>query len=1202
MKGKKILATLVVLAMLLATMVVLKEMDVKFEASAIPGYDWWGYPTNTTTSGLMYSTSPQDVVINTTGLTQGNSYYLYFPKYSGYYGTSYNLTWKRYTGVGNNYITVATVGVEETFSGVVLNRSGLWVVAGVSAVPNASDAATFASTIDKHFWVNTSSVFSLSASPDEVYYGLNETIGFNVTHEGSGTDSIVDIRRESTEDPITSGIKRTGGDGEVTLSTNWQNRLTAAGNYTVVAYWDIDGPTQNLYDIYGYNYTHGWSKSNNGNIDPANTSADYYNYALCGPWDPPEHNSTYLSPAIWVHSGVPTTSIPTANETMYWSFDGEVNISVHNYDGTNISTLSVKVFNSDDVDVTANLTVNSATAYRGYIKISNNTWGVDQDQHTFGTNGTWYAYIFSDLDGDGDATNREWTEEWNTTVEFQVSSAPGVQFKWVDDGSGDLGETGERRTDGVIPRIPSLAEQPIDIRFQIIGDDHTYYGDEASSDAAAPYEKGENITISGDSLFLSSKTLDKLDGVSYSSGIWTVPITPTMALNGGEITISSSWSDYGSLTETLHIGGESVNGTIVTISPNVFIIDKNLTITVTVTDSINAGYGYTNAQVWLRWVGEDNRTLFGSSDGILSYKNGGGSTAGEYTFFVNKSMQTTNQTAVYGSIMAPRNISAYVALYRGGTTGSTPEGYVYGYALAEMKPISDLKVTAEAAASASTSTLMAGKKYSKMWFNTTTVDATGNLTGYPADSGLKVRIYNDTGVDVTADIGSLTTSDTDGKANKTATNEFLQKPGTYTVHAYNNTHNSEGNNATLIVQPVDVTSTISEFIWNVDKNISATFTIKYNEELLNGTLRIDNMTAIGTSYNKTWTNCSFAPSIGSTGGSDTAGNVSKQISITNGVVTINNITANFLPGTASRENITMYFKPKSGAWARTSGIFPVKIADVTASPSSIAYNEPTELEVTVTGRGAGLGNVFVSIMIPGLTGEMNTTTLADGTATFAFTPPTTGEITIAIENRTSDTKVPVTSWKLYIDVPSAAGENVDFTVTIRNGTATGAAVADAAVTFNRETKTTDASGQVTFTAPAVVTFREFSISASKEGHAEGITTIMILNIPKLIIVVQGEVSAGSTFDVIIADDVGNAVVGATITINNNIFTTGANGIATVTAPSEEGTYTISATFPGYTDADPLTIEIEAGGIPGFELLTLIAAIGVAFILLRRRRK
>jgi len=31
------------------------------------------------------------------------------------------------------------------------------------------------------------------------------------------------------------------------------------------------------------------------------------------------------------------------------------------------------------------------------------------------------------------------------------------------------------------------------------------------------------------------------------------------------------------------------------------------------------------------------------------------------------------------------------------------------------------------------------------------------------------------------------------------------------------------------------------------------------------------------------------------------------------------------------------------------------------------------------------------------------------------------------------------------------------------------------------------------------------------------------------------------------------------------------------------------------------MKIKAGSIPGFELLTLVAAIGVAFILLRRRR-
>ena len=64
----------------------------------------------------------------------------------------------------------------------------------------------------------------------------------------------------------------------------------------------------------------------------------------------------------------------------------------------------------------------------------------------------------------------------------------------------------------------------------------------------------------------------------------------------------------------------------------------------------------------------------------------------------------------------------------------------------------------------------------------------------------------------------------------------------------------------------------------------------------------------------------------------------------------------------------------------------------------------------------------------------------------------------------------------------------------------------------------------------------------------------------------------------------------------------AGGVVTITAPSTEGSYPVTATFPGY-DAVSATVTVaKGGGIPGFELLTLIAAIGVAFLLLRRRRK
>jgi len=113
---------------------------------------------------------------------------------------------------------------------------------------------------------------------------------------------------------------------------------------------------------------------------------------------------------------------------------------------------------------------------------------------------------------------------------------------------------------------------------------------------------------------------------------------------------------------------------------------------------------------------------------------------------------------------------------------------------------------------------------------------------------------------------------------------------------------------------------------------------------------------------------------------------------------------------------------------------------------------------------------------------------------------------------------------------------------------------------------------------------------------------MIVNIPKLIIAIAGEVKEGQAFTLTIADDKGGPVIGATVKFEGKDYTTGAGGTVTITAPSKAGDYPITASFPGYeTISTTVTVE-KGGGIPGFELLTLIAAIGVAFLLLRRRRK
>ncbi|MEM0492779.1 MAG: hypothetical protein QXS02_02310 [Candidatus Thermoplasmatota archaeon] len=1169
MYGKKILAMLVVCTMIISTMVILKELNVEFvekaQAINIPGFNTWGISK----TKLEYDASEEvNPVINTSTLAI-STYYVYYPVYYRS-GSTYNLTWRQKTTGGSPvtlHVTDNSSTASKTFnSSFVLNVTGIWILANkvhinAGRVVNASNLAN-TSLKWGWFWVNSSKDFDIDISDggEEALYGLNETITITVTQDGNSVGCWIDIYNETNKKLVFHTYK---SNGVLTFNGDWMNNFTFAGNYTVHAYRDKDTPEEGYSDKYPYFFNESYGKTG--------ITAAYYTYSVCGPWDPPEVNGTKKT--IRVKPGEPTTSIPDKNATMYWGCAGQVNISIKDYDGNNLSGMKVYVYNSNEENVTSYVKI--GYNYTGYIHLNSSAWG----KPNWGDNGTWYVYIWKDTNSDlrynnSRCINREYAEEWNTTVEFTVESPPSIRWKWIDDD----GVASTKDNDGVIPAVPAIANQPLQIKFQIINGTGGYYGAGASD----PHkDKGKNITISGDALYLPT-TLDKIPSgaVNYSGGTWTVKLIPTMNLNGGEITFTVNWEGCGSLTETLTVGGTELNGTIVSISPTEFLFDENVTFTVTVKNAV--GTPFSNAEVYLHYVYDSNCTLIDSAHGgLIARKLGGGSPTGEYTFLFNTTQQKTNQTNAYSSIKAPRNISAYVKLYTGGSVT-----YMYGYALAKMKPRNELKVTV------TPSTVMAGEKISKMYFNTTIVDSTGNKTGYPKDTDLKVRIYNSTGKDVTGSIGSLSSTSLDGKANKTVTSVYFTKPGTYTVYAYNNTYNSEGYNATLIVEAVDVSCDVSEFIWNVDKNISATFTVKYNGQPVNGTLRLFNITDAGT-YNRTWVNYTSDPS-----------NNYIDLTVTDGVATMHNITANNLETGRAQQNITFEFKPKtsSSAYAKANGMVPVKIADVTPSPRTLPYNKPAELRILVSGRGTGLEDVFVSIVVPGLSGQMNSTTDADGYVTFAFTPPTTGDIRIKIENRTSSTKVKVTAWSLYIDVDSQVNEGETLTITVRNGTATGSGVADVDVIFNRETKKTGSDGKVSFTAPSVTSDRVYTIVASKEGYAEDTTTVTVLNVKKLIIALSSnEVTAGSSFAVTIADDTGSPVVGATVTLDGKTYMSGVGGQATLTAPSKTGDYQITATFTGYKSADPVTITVKPGGVPGFELLTLIVALGVAFILLRRRR-
>jgi hypothetical protein len=227
-----------------------------------------------------------------------------------------------------------------------------------------------------------------------------------------------------------------------------------------------------------------------------------------------------------------------------------------------------------------------------------------------------------------------------------------------------------------------------------------------------------------------------------------------------------------------------------------------------------------------------------------------------------------------------------------------------------------------------------------------------------------------------------------------------------------------------------------------------------------------------------------------------------------------------------------------------------------------------------------------------------------GRVQFSITAEASGDIVIYLENETDpDNEFVITASArktMTISLNPSVDEGKTFTVEAKSN---GVLITDTTVTFTFDGQTWPTNtGVATLTAPAVSTSITYPITATAEGYATATgAIIMVLNIPKLIVAVSGEVKAGQTFTLTIADDTGAAVIGATVTFEGTTYTSGAGGVVTITAPSKEGSYPVTATFPGY-DPVSATVTVEkGGGIPGFELLTLIAAIGVAFLLLRRRR-
>ena len=1167
--GSKTLSIFVVVAMLISALAVTL---LPTAAAAVPCKDkvWEGIGNstgnfvNTSTSDLYYGNT---VTIEFNGSVLNNvngDIYLYHPGYtygpiSGYY--AYNVTWTPWGKILYNTGTGKWVA-----SNVNLNYSGMWVVCNVSsgAVPtvekaNMSDMTFYYSTagwqnILGWFWVNSTKYYTVTVSPSKIHYDKNESVTITVKHGDQEVGGAwVDIRKN---DDLIWHKHMTAGTW--TFNPYDYTHNNGAGVYNIIVYKDVDSTVITYGDegsTTGYNDSFGdpsiWTSmkiANSTSVLNSHTE-ETYNYSTCGPFDPPEYTADMVN--LTVVAGVPQLSIPEEYATQYWNFTGIVNINAKDYDGHNLTfnPSDVKLYNKSNAPTKSGATPIDNKYYNvstgpGWIKIepaypnTMNNWGKNiSTGYVWAPKGKIYVVVAASMKGNA-------SEEWNGTTYFTLTTAPAVQIFM------------KNYLNKEIPAIPDIDNQPINIWFQVVNRDHAYL------------DEGKYITISGNALMAENgKTLDKLPGAVYtgSNNTWKVPVTPTMALNGGEIVISVDWPGNGTATETLTVGGSKLNGSIVSISPSEFVIGQNVTLTVTVTGP--TGYPYPNADVSLYYINESGKLW-----GKINETVGGGTTNGEYTFLFNVSQQTTGQP--WSPYKAPRYIAAYVKLPN---VGANP--YAYGYAYATMKPKSDLKVEM------SKDTFMAGQT-TDFSINVSTVDPlTGNKTGTPADSGLHVEIYNETGENVTSDFVGWGWSPLNNDATLEFTSVYALKQGTYTVYAYNNTHNSEGFNATFTVVPVTVSCDKSEFIYMYDNNISATFTVKWQDiPVGNGTLTIYNMSK--TSYNQTWIDGSSIP----------------DIPVVNGVVTINNITANNLPTGVGLRNITFAYKPEASGsiYANATGKIPVKVPDATPSPDMVALSEPANVKVTVTGRGEPLDGVFVSIAGPGNL-AMNGTTGSDGTITFSFVPTATGDININVYNRSTGSKIAITAHTLNINAPAQANEGNPFTVTVKDEV--GNPVDGALVTFAGDTKSTDSNGQVTFTGEVAGTlpYITYTITATKAGYRSAETTIMIANVPQLYLNIPDKVAAGQKFTVKVTSDSG-AVYGVAVTFNGETKTVTGDGVD-FTAPTKVSSngqdFPITATKDGYKSASGSVHVVPS--TPGFELITLIAAIGIAFILLRRRR-
>jgi hypothetical protein len=309
-----------------------------------------------------------------------------------------------------------------------------------------------------------------------------------------------------------------------------------------------------------------------------------------------------------------------------------------------------------------------------------------------------------------------------------------------------------------------------------------------------------------------------------------------------------------------------------------------------------------------------------------------------------------------------------------------------------------------------------------------------------------------------------------------------------------------------------------------------------------------------------------------------------------------------------------------GQGNRTLGKFMIDFPVFDLDPDTIYLGQSNTIWITATDYEGnpikGINLTFVSSIVGIVAAQPDPVqTDEDGFAQLSVSPLASGKLNVTIARDlewingqlnwsnavVTDTYVTCTSIKtMSIAVsksPIYQGETLTVTVTYGINP-----VEDASVTLGTETKKTGADGTVTFEVPDPgVDSAVYKIKAQKEGYLTVTEDITVIKTWEITISKPKTINSEASFTVTITAR-GQALAGAEVSKDGGtpVLSDG-NGKVSFKAGTEGKTHTIKATFGNYKPGE-ITITVGPPESPGFELLTLIIAIGIALILLKRRRK